>query len=127
MSEIKELMAKLEEFFNNGLGISSLRVLKDGSFMEFLVDNESFCFRKENGRAIITPGKPEKANFVVQFTREALEDILNAKDTYNLKRRTWMHRRRGSIKFIPLRDDVAREYFFFGYHYWCRRLGIIWA
>lgn len=127
MSEIREQMTKLEGFFNKGLGLSSLRVLRDGSLMEFLVGRESFCFKKENGRAVITPGKPEKVNFVVQFTKDALEDILNARDTYDLKRRVWMHRRRGSIKFIPLRDDVGHEYFFNGYHYWCRRLGIIWS
>ncbi|MEM2321130.1 MAG: hypothetical protein QXS79_04525 [Candidatus Bathyarchaeia archaeon] len=127
MGDIQELMVRIEGFFNKGPGLSSLRALRDGSVMEFLVDDKSFTFKKEGGKAVVILGKPEKTNFAVRFTMEALEDMLNAKDSYDLRRRVWQQRRRGAIKFIPLRDDVGREYFLFGYHYWARRLGIIYS
>jgi len=123
-----EIAGKIQDFFNNGPGILSAKMLRDGAKIKISIDSDDYTLERTNGELQVKPGVSGKIDVTWTMNRAAFDYVFSSMSWEEVRSRVqevsfFPTQEKNAKLHVDMTDDEIADYSWRGYHYWARRMG----
>jgi hypothetical protein len=123
-----ETAGKIQDFFIQGPGILSAKMLRDGARIKIDVDGDDYTLEVAEEKLQVKPGVVGKIDVTWSMNKAAFDYVFSSKSWDEVRSRVqevsfYPNEEKNAKLHVDMTDDEISDYSWRGYHYWARRMG----